>query len=146
MGSICTYPGWGLRGFQRCFSSDSELWILWKSLISAENSTFQSSKISAVQCWNFQFWTAPIQRKSEMIWSETALISAGISRVLWISAEHRWKTPISETALFSAGYLWDFNPGSLCKHLSLQTGIELLRLNSLKILEPYESGSSKFER
>ena len=35
--------------------------------------------------------------------------------VLWITAEKR---QISETALFSADYLWNFNPGSLTVNAS----------------------------
>ena len=84
------------------------------------------------QGWVFQFWTALIQRKSELISSETELISADVYHVLWISAEKRqnyetalfsadvyhflWisaeKRQNYETALFSADYLWDFNPGN----------------------------------
>ena len=45
-----------------------------------------------------QRWTALIQRKPALNSSETALISAEIHK-------------ISETALFSADLLWDFNPG-----------------------------------
>ena len=56
----------------------------------------------------FQFWTARIQKKSELISSEIELISADVYHVLWISAEKRQNY---ETALFSADYLWDFNPG-----------------------------------
>ena len=48
------------------------------------------------------------QKKSELISSETELISADVYRVLWISAEKRQNY---ETALFSADYLCDLNPG-----------------------------------
>ena len=68
------------------------------------------------QRWNFQFWTALIQKKSElissetvMISSETVLISADVFHILRISPEKR---QIGEAALFSADFLWDFNPGS----------------------------------
>ena len=63
---------------------------------------FRAKKISAEQRWIILFWTALIQRKSE-------LISADFFHVLWISAEKR---QTYKTALFSADYLWDFNPGS----------------------------------
>ena len=42
------------------------------------------------------------------MFSETALISADVFHVLWISAEKR---QISEKAMFSADYLWDYNLG-----------------------------------
>ena len=58
------------------------------------------------QRWIFQFWAALIQRKSELISSETALISADVFHFIWIIAE---KHQISETALFSADYL-SFQP------------------------------------
>ena len=51
-----------------------------------------------------QRWTALIQRKPALNSSETALISAEIFE-------------ISETALFSADLLWDFNPGTLSDNL-----------------------------
>ena len=51
------------------------------------------SQFVLIQCW-----TALIQRKPALNSSETALISAEIHE-------------ISETALFSADLLWDFNPG-----------------------------------
>ena len=53
---------------------------------------FGTEKFNADQRWNFEFWTALVQKKSELIKSGTTLISAGILRVLWISAEGRWKT------------------------------------------------------
>ena len=69
---------------------------------------FRAKKISAEQRWFsleqrwiLQFWTALIQRKSE-------LISADVFHILWISTEKRQN---SETALLSADYLWDFNSG-----------------------------------
>ena len=81
----------------------------WTALIQSCFSLKQ--RCSALkQRWFFQFWTALIQRKSELISSETELISADVYRVLWISAEKRQNY---ETALFSADYLWDFNPGTV---------------------------------
>ena len=72
----------------------------WTALIQSCFSLKQ--RCSALkQLWIFQFWTALIQRKSE-------LISADVYHVLWIGAEKRQNY---ETALFSADYLWDFNPG-----------------------------------
>ena len=68
-----------------------------------------SNKTDMVQLF-FQFWTALIQRKSELISSETELISADVYHVLWMSGEKRQNY---ETVLFSGDYLWDFNPGSV---------------------------------
>ena len=62
-----------------------------------------------------QFWAALIQRKSELISSETELIGADVYHVLWISAEKRQNY---EKALFSADYFWDFNPGMWVKNLN----------------------------
>ena len=45
---------------------------------------------------------------SKLMSSQTALITADVFNVLKISAEKR---KISEMALFSADYLWNFNPG-----------------------------------
>ena len=79
----------------------------WTALIQSCFSLKQ--RCSALkQRWIFQFWTALIQRKSELISAETELISADFFHVLWISAEKRQNY---ETALLSADYLWDFNPG-----------------------------------
>ena len=65
---------------------------MWRILTSAEQRWFREN----------QRWTALKQRWSALVFlthSETALISAEIFE-------------ISETALFSADLLWDFNPGS----------------------------------
>ena len=72
------------------------------------------SRFSLKLRWIFQFWTALIQRKSELISSETKLISADVFHVIWISADSTEKHQISETALFRTDYLWDFIPGNLC--------------------------------
>ena len=58
-----------------------------------------------IQSW---FSTALIQRKPDMVDSETALINAVVFHIFWMSAE---KQQLSETALFSADYLWDFHQG-----------------------------------
>ena len=62
------------------------------------------------QSWKNQRWTELIQRKPDLVSSEAELISANVFKVLWINAEKR---QISEAALLSAGYLWDFNPGNM---------------------------------
>ena len=66
-----------------------------------EKTALIQSWFSLKQRWIFQFWTALIQRKSE-------LISADALCVLWMSAE---KHQNSETALYRADYLWDFTLG-----------------------------------
>ena len=53
--------------------------------ISAESAL--KPQFSLKQRWFFQFWTALIQRKSEMISSETELSSADVFQVPWISPE-----------------------------------------------------------
>ena len=104
--------------FQVCFSAVHNLkvsdyrWIgsekRWKRKFSEQRT---SALNTADSFWNnaelLLFWTALIQWKSELISSETELISADVFHFLWISAEKR---QISKTALFSADYLWDFNP------------------------------------
>ena len=55
---------------------------------------------------------ALIDRKSE-------LIRSGLLRILWINTEQWWKRQISETALFRADSLRDFNPGLFCQKLLL---------------------------
>ena len=89
-------------------SSESVLKQRWKPKVSEQRT---SALNTADSFWNnaelLLFWTALIQWKSELISSKTELISADVFHFLWISAEKR---QISKTALFSADYLWDFNP------------------------------------
>ena len=81
---------------QSCFSLKQRCSVL------KQRCSVLKQRCSALkQRWIFQFWTALIQRKSE-------LISADVFHILWISAE---KCQNYETPLFSADYLWDFNPG-----------------------------------
>ena len=57
--------------------------------LALKTQSFIAKKISAKQRRfraAFQVWTALIQRKSELIFSETELISANFFHVLWISA------------------------------------------------------------
>ena len=109
---MCKYRSW-FRVNQRWISAENPMFQSkenqrWTTLIQSCFSLKQ--RCSALkQRWFFQFWTALIQRKSELISSETELISADVYHVLWISAEKRQNY---ETALFSAYYLWDFNPGT----------------------------------
>ena len=56
--------------------------------------------------WLCQFWTRLLQRKSELISSETPLLSADVFHVLWISIKKRQMPERN-----SAKYPWDFNPG-----------------------------------
>ena len=103
------------------FSSEQRWFRANQRWISAQNPMYQNSEnqrwtaliqssFSLKQRWIFQLWTALIQSKSELINSETELISADVLHVLWISAQKR---QISETELFSADFLWDFNPGTI---------------------------------
>ena len=83
------------------------------------------SWFSVKQRWIFQFWTALIQIKSELISFGTELISADFLHVFWISAQKR---QISETALFSVDYLWDFNSGiSLCRKWDVYLSFSSIR-------------------
>ena len=72
-------------------SSDSEMFHFWygavQQLTTSDERWFRADSLwnGAVQRWIFQFWTALIQTKSELI--------------------------LPQTALFSADNLWDFNPG-----------------------------------
>ena len=70
---------------QRCSSLKTE--CVRANKISVEQRWLRAYFLlnSAVKRWNSPFWTALIQRKSE-------LISARLKRVLCISTEKRWKT------------------------------------------------------
>ena len=95
---------------QRCSALKTQCFRLLKN---ADSKPFfcETTLFSVNQCWIFQFWTAVIQRKSDLICSETALISADVFQFLWISFKKR---QISEKTLLSAAdYLWDFNSGAL---------------------------------
>ena len=96
---------------------------------------FRAKKISAKHRWfraDFflkQLCSALISAdifSSEQRWFRESQSWSGLKQrwcfyVFWISAEQRWKMSISETALFSAEYLWDFNPGTGHSILNLQT-------------------------
>ena len=92
---------------QRCSALKTQCFRATK--ISDEHHWFRTDSLwnSPPLSWILQFWTDMNQRKSELISSETALISSDVLHVLWISAE---KCQNSETMLFSADYLWNFNP------------------------------------
>ena len=98
---VCKYQSW-FRVNQRWISAVQG----WKSNVSE----LRKSALNSADSELLLSETALIQRKSELISSETELISADVYHVLWISAEKRQNY---ETALFSADYLWDFNPSKL---------------------------------
>ena len=119
------HPGWGQRGFQRlstliqklsaltttdqrCFSSDLALYITWKSLnsadsalISAGNSNFQSSKISAVSAL-ISSDTAVFRRYRITLFNSIFTLFRNISKYLNFEASksrsqpNRWKELINK--------------------------------------------------
>ena len=104
-------PSWRLRDIQRwsaliqnTFRSVSALFITW-NLWTALNQLWTALKTKIFRAKN-QRWSSAA---SALIFSETELISADVYHVLWISAEKRQNY---KTALFSADYIRDLNPGS----------------------------------
>ena len=73
---------------QRCSALKTQCFRAKK--ISSELCWFRADSTwnNAFQRWNFQLWTPLILRKSELISSETALISTDVFHILWISAEN----------------------------------------------------------
>ena len=93
---------------------------IWYSHLIVLISELTQCKSALNQRWSSNFSdqrkSALISHDSELILSESVLFSADVFQVLWISAEKR---EISETALFNADYLWDFNPGNIVLLLKL---------------------------
>ena len=102
---------------KNCCYTNSNFWrsFGWKEFFYNLNTLihclFGGLRLYDPFCWFFNFstqrWAALIHRKSRLINSETALLFFVFSESGLNSAENR---PTSETALFNARYLWDFNP------------------------------------
>ena len=111
---MCKYQSWfkvnqcWISAVQRWKSNVSELRN--SALNNADSELFlsETALFSCGTALNFSVLNSADSEKIERISSETELISANLYHVLWISAEKRQNYG---TALFSADYLWDFNPG-----------------------------------
>ena len=106
---MCKYQSW-FRVNQRWISAVQR----WKSNVSEQRKSALNSADSEL----FLSETALFSSETALNFSvlnsaDSEKIRADVYHVLWISAEKRQNY---ETALFSADYLWDFNPGELVYH------------------------------